>query len=240
MVRTVSARPTVVLFDVDGTLITCGGAGRRAMEAAYREEITDGAPPHFPFAGGTDRAIARRFLTEGAREATDEAIEAFLGAYLRHLPGSLAASERYRVFDGVHELLEVLEAMERVAIGLGTGNIEPGAYAKLGRGGIDARFGFGGFGSDHEERPRLIEAGAQRGAARLGVSRGECRVVVIGDTLSDVEAARAIGAECIGVGTGPLEPEQLRAGGAQHAYEDLSAPELRAILTAPTQGSSSR
>ncbi len=221
-----SRRPTILLFDIDGTLITCGGAGRDAMERAYAERLGAGPAPRFRFAGGTDLAIARRFLEEAGAEPTDEAVDGFLAAYLRHLPDALAASRAFRVFDGVTALLDRLAALPDIAIGLGTGNLEAGAYAKLRRGGLDARFAFGGFGSDHVERARLLARGAERGAAQLGRLLDACEVVVLGDTERDVAAAHAIGARCVGVATGPLSVEELRDAGAHHVVDGLGAPGL--------------
>jgi len=203
------------------------------MSAAIREMAGTDDSLNFPFAGGTDRAIARAALDGAGAAADDAAIEAMIARYLTHLPGALADNPRYRVLGGVGQLLDALEGRPGYAIGLGTGNVEAGARAKLAHGGISRRFAFGGYGCDHEERPKLIAAGADRGAARLGVPARECRVIVIGDTDRDVSAALAIGAECIGVGTGPFTPAQLRAAGAVSAFDDLEAPGvLDALLPA--------
>lgn len=219
-------RATVVLFDVDGTLVTCGGAGRRAMEAAFRDVCGVEGVLTFPFGGSTDRAIARRGLSNAGREPSERAIDDLLARYLGYLPGFLASSGGYAVLPGVHDLLDALEGRDGLAIGLGTGNVEEGARAKLRPGGIDGRFGFGGFGCDAEERARLLEAGARRGAARLGHARADCRVVVVGDTTRDVEAARAIGAECVAVATGSDDAGTLRAAGANVVVPDLRAAEV--------------
>src|SRR5262249_1871059 len=140
---------TVLLFDIDGTLILTGGAGRRAMLGAFsaiagRGDVFDG----LSFAGMTDRAIARHGLrfTNGA--ITADAIDRALDAYLERLEAELARSDAYRVLPGVVELLASLRGLTDVAVGLGTGNVQKGAFAKLARGGIDHHFSFGGFGSD--------------------------------------------------------------------------------------------
>lgn len=216
-------RATIILFDVDGTLIDCGGAGRRAIEAAFREVCGRGDVCDFPFGGGTDRAIARRGLANAGVTPDEARIDAVLASYLRHLGPAIARSEGYAVLPGVAELLDALEGRASLAVGLGTGNVEIGAREKLRPAGLDARFTFGGFGCDHEERARLLEAGATRGAARLGAAREECRVVIVGDTPKDVEAAHAIGAECVAVATGRHDVARLREAGAEAAFDDLRA-----------------
>ncbi len=220
----------VVLLDVDGTLVTCGGAGRRAMEAAFRDLCGRADVCDFAFGGGTDRAIARRGLTNAGHEPSEAAIDALLARYLEHLPGSLASSRGYAVLPGVEGLLGALGDRAELAVGLGTGNVEVGARAKLRPAGLDARFAFGGFGCDAEERAALLEAGARRGAARLGIERAECRVIVIGDTPRDVAAAAAIGAECVAAATGSHRVEELAH--ATLAVADLRAPELLELVLA--------
>lgn len=214
-------RPTVLLFDIDGTLVTTGPSPRIAIERAFAETYGREGAFDFPFDGMTDRAIVRRALARVGAEATDEAIDAFLELYVRLLREELAQEPAYPLHHGMERALEVALAADGVAVGLGTGNIKEGARAKLDKIDLFRHFGFGGFGCDHELRPELIRIGAQRGAAALGVPLADCRVVVIGDTPKDVEAARAIGAECIGVGTGRYTPAELLACGATHAFQDF-------------------
>ncbi len=214
-------RPTVFLFDIDGTLVSTGGAGRRAIERAFLVAFGSPTVLDFSFAGMTDPAIVRNGLQRAGRDADAAAIEGVLAAYLQVLEDEVASAERFVVHDGVTDVLAEVERWVGVAIGLGTGNIERGARVKLGRANLEHRFAFGGFGSDSEDRAELLRVGAERGAARLGKRRDECRVVIIGDTPKDVAAALAIGAEAIGVGTGPYPAEELRACGARWAFRTL-------------------
>ena len=114
---------------------------------------------------------------------------------------------------------------------LGTGNIREGARIKLDRVGLFARFGFGGFGCDDEDRTALLRRGAERGADSLGLTLEEVRVVVVGDTPKDVAAAHGIGAESVGVGTGSFTAEALVGAGATCAFASLGVPgALQAVL----------
>lgn len=193
------------------------------MEAAFaaltgRADACSG----FSFAGMTDRAIARAGLLAVAQSVTAERIDALLDAYLRSLAAEVSASRGYQVLPGVNEILLRLPGRGPCALGLGTGNIRAGATIKLQRAALDQHFDFGGFGCDHEDRAELLRIGAERGASRLGRARAACRVIVIGDTIRDVAAALAIGAECIGVGTGGTALGELRQAGAAAVYPDLT------------------
>ena len=230
-------RPTVLLFDIDGTLITSGGAGRRAMGLAFsRLHGRQDACDSFSMSGMTDRAIVRQGLQNIGVMPTPEGLTAVIDTYLQHLAEEvLRVDDRdYRLLPGMREAVEAAHARQGVAVGLGTGNVREGARIKLERVGIHDRFAFGGFGCDHENRVELIRQGARSGATRLGVPLESCRVVVIGDTPKDVAAAQGIGARCIGVGTGNYTPEALLAAGADHAFPDFTAREaLGALLDAP-------
>jgi len=214
----------VLLFDIDGTLISAGGAGRRAIDGAFTELFgRPDACESIAFGGMTDRAIARLGLRAIGQPTDDDAIERLLQCYLRILEHEVTRSDRYRVLPGVEGVLEALRDRPRVALGLGTGNVRTGAMLKLRRGALDHRFSFGGFGCDHEDRAMLLAAGARRGAELLGEGVDRCRLVVIGDTPKDVAAALAIGARCIGVGTGGVDPSALIDLGAVCAFPDLTA-----------------
>jgi phosphoglycolate phosphatase len=223
-------KPTILLFDIDGTLVTTGGVGRRALEIAFQRSFRRrDACQSFRLDGMTDRAIVRSGLLAIGIEPTEALIDRVLADYLEVLSEEVAAAPdaTYRLHPGMREALEAAGEHTAVAIGLGTGNIQEGARIKLERVGIYHRFAFGGFGSDAEERTALIRCGAERGAAQLGVPLSECRVVVIGDTPKDVAAAQGIGAESIGVGTGSFTAEQLLDAGARHAFPNLAAPGAR-------------
>ncbi len=229
-----SKLPTVMLFDIDGTLLHGGGAGRRAFEKALADVCgIEQSLASISFEGMTDYGIARLALLAVKHEPRPESMQALLTRYLVHLPGEVSHSTGFQVLPGVGALLTVLSRHASCAIGLGTGNLREGARIKLMRASLEHWFAFGGFGCDHESRAELVRMGAMRGARHLGRDVSNCRVVVIGDTGRDVEAARAIGADCVGVGTGGWAPAKLLELGAKAAFQDLTDPGVvEAILGA--------
>lgn len=223
-------RPTILLFDVDGTLITTGGAARRAIERAFADRYGRRDALAFPFDGMTDRAIVRTALARIGVEPAETEIDDFLAVYLGHLEEELERSTTCRIHAGMERAVGEASEREGYAVGLGTGNVREGARLKLERVSFFTPFRFGGFGCDHEDRAELIRIGAERGAAHLNVPLPECRVVVIGDTPRDVAAARAIWAESIGVATGSFSVQDLLACGATYAFEDFAREEAVAAL----------
>ncbi len=223
---------TVLLFDIDGTLISTGGAGRRSMELAFdavhqRPDAFEGAR----FGGMTDRAIVRQGLARIAAAVTEEAITELIAKYLEYLAQEVPriADEKYIVHAGMREAIEA-GRKRGAAIGLGTGNVRDGARIKLQRVGLYDAFLFGGFGDDHELRPELIRRGAERGSAHLKIELAQARVIVIGDTPHDITAAHAIGARCLAVTTGGFAVEALTAAGADWVFADLESPGALDVL----------
>jgi phosphoglycolate phosphatase len=210
------------LFDIDGPLIGGDGAGRRAFERACQEVLgVVSALAGLRLDGMTDPLILDHvFATHLQRAARPAETAAVLETYLRHLEPEVAHSA-YRVHEGVHEVLALLEG-RGAAIGLATGNLREGARIKLSRGGLWQRFPFGGFGSDASDRAELVRVGIARGQARLG--NPELRrdqIVVIGDTPRDVSAAHAAGAFAVAIATGSHPEDELRACGADAVHPTL-------------------
>jgi phosphoglycolate phosphatase-like HAD superfamily hydrolase len=216
--------PTVLLFDIDGTLIRSDGVGRRALERAFAERHGSGeATRHFSLAGMTDRAIARRGLERLGVQADEAAIAALLEAYVGFLDAELREATLFEVLPGIEAALDAAARQGHVAVGLGTGNVRAGAAKKLGHARLWHRFAFGGFADDHEERSRLIRAGAERGAAQLRAKLADCRVLVVGDTPLDVAAAHDNDFDCLALATGQHPLDELRACSPRHCFPDLSA-----------------
>jgi phosphoglycolate phosphatase-like HAD superfamily hydrolase len=223
----------LVLFDVDGTLLTASGAGRRALACALREVYgTAGPIDAYDFRGGTDPQIVRDLLRlAGVAEDAIEAGEAALYArYAECLEAEIGEGAGVRLYPGVRELVEALARRDDVVVGLLTGNIEAGARLKLRPTGLWPRFRLGAYGSDHADRTRLPLVAARRAEALVRRAFGGGETVIIGDTPRDIGCARAFGATAIGVATGWHAPEDLAAHAPDHLFADLSDTE-RALAT---------
>jgi phosphoglycolate phosphatase len=218
----------VLLWDIDGTLLSTARAGVIALERAALEVA--GRPidlTRMRTAGLTDGQIGRRILDELGAEAD---VEAFLAAYERELPAVLGLRAG-RVLPGVREVLEDLSGDAAVLSLLLTGNTEAGAAAKLAHYGLAGFFGRGGaFCVDGGERAEI----AARAVARAGTAFAPDRAFVIGDTKHDVACALAVGVRCLAVATGGASVPELWAAGAWRVVEELPPPaEFRALVGLP-------
>ena len=213
---------TLVLFDIDGTLLDVHGAGRlsfaRALEHCFgwKNELK-----HIRFAGATDLDLLHRLLREHGREpsARDEAL------FFERLPVELRAAIAGRpagdfVYPGVVALVEHLARRPQVLLGLVTGNIERCAWIKLEAADLRGHFVLGAYGHEHADRNEIARLALRRAEERAGGSFSH--VVLLGDTPNDVRAARTIGARAAAVATGSFTRRQLEETGADVVFDDLS------------------
>ncbi len=228
----------IVLFDIDGTILWTDGAGRRALNSALLEVFACSGPADHRFDGKTDPQIVREMLHASgiADPEIDRRQQSLLELYLDTLETELRRRHAVRLFDGVPELLDALEARSDVVLGLLTGNLRRGAELKLAAAGIDmTRFRVGAFGCDHPDRPALPAIAQQRASALLGLDVPGDAMIVIGDTPADLECGRAVGVRAIGVATGRYTVVELRRHQPAAVFENLAdtTAVLDAILTLP-------
>ena len=217
---------TVVLFDIDGTLLASGGVGRRAMEGALHLHFGTIGPDDYRYDGKTDRQIVRELmrLSGFSDDDIDARMDTLLADYLARLDLELADGPRgMRVHTGIPALLDALEARADVLLGLLTGNIAGGAALKLGAAGIAPhRFPRGRvwFGP---RVPLGLPAIAQaRASVLLGRGVEGRSVVIVGDTPSDVQCGRGIGARAVAVATGHFSVADLAEHRPHAVFADFS------------------
>lgn len=223
----------LILFDIDGTLLTSTGVGRDAVLVALeqvcgRSIISDGVS----FAGRTDPAIIRDLLTANDVAPADinEILPVCMEAYASSLMHLLTPSSVY-VFPGAADLVRSLHEADGVLLGLLTGNMRETAYLKLHAAGLGSFFEFGAFGSDRETRNDLPGIAAERAHAFCGELFPPEKTVIIGDTPHDIECGRLHGAHCIGVSTGPFSRAELASHKPDLLLNDFTDPsELFAFL----------
>jgi len=225
----------LILFDIDGTLLTAGGAPRRAFRRALVEHFgTDGDEARTDFSGKTDPQIVYELMGAAgfADDHIEERIEGLFEHYLTGLERELAAEDDdHRLHPGVAELVPALADDPRVLLGLVTGNVERGARLKLERFGLWPSFRVGAFGSDARERDRLPAIALERARRLTGRRFAGHETVVVGDTPADVQCARAAGAVAVAVATGRPSREQLSASGPDYLLGSLEEwPSLAAEL----------
>jgi len=220
--------PRLLLFDIDGTLLDCGPQVRPLFEDALLEVFgTAGDCDAYSFTGRTDPRIVRDLMTgAGVPEAVvRELLPRMREVYLAKLERALDR-QGMTLLPGVGEVLAALgarAARAEVTLALLTGNWEAGARTKLSRFDLNRFFPFGAFGSDAADRNELPPIALERAARLAGRRFHPAEALIIGDSIYDVECARAHGIPALAVTTGRTPAEELYAAGADWVVPDLTA-----------------
>jgi len=224
-----SGPSTMLLFDIDLTLLFTGGVGRFAINNAFKEIFgVDEAWGSTQPDGKTDSRIfgeiALRVLGRSLRKKeTALLLEKYRDEFMRMIKDESIGS--FRLMPGIPGLLSVLDRKKRFALGVATGNIEETGWAKLERGRLRRYFRFGAFASDSNERVEIVRTAIRRGEKLLGKKFPKENIFVIGDAPQDIEAAKKAGARSIAVATGRRSESELAAFSPDFVLPDLSDPE---------------
>ena len=204
----------LILFDIDGTLLHAPG-GRAAFAQAFQEAFGwEQGVEHINFYGATDLNVFRGICVERGVESTPDMERAFFERLAPALETRLAECPP-TLFPNVENILRAVFGDWK--LGLVTGNIEATAWAKLHHAGIAHYFSFGGFGCTHADRAEI----ARQALKASGVARPE-KIFLIGDTPSDINAAKVNGFTAIAVATGGFDSQTLEKAGADFVFEDLT------------------
>jgi phosphoglycolate phosphatase len=215
---------TLLLWDIDGTLLRNKGAGKRAMNCAFAMMTggVEGAFDSLEMAGSLDlHSIHAVFEQHGVDWAR---LDEFLELYYPCLE-EVVADGNSILMPNVRRVLDRAAADDRLYLALGTGNLERGARIKLEYFDLNDYFPVGGFCYGLVERYEVLQDGVERARMHYGVDFAPERVIVIGDTVRDIEAARKIGAKVVAVATGGHSYEMLEAAKPDLLLRDLTEEE---------------
>jgi len=225
-----SLQKRLYLFDIDGTLITSGGAGVTSYTEAVKELCGSLTPLEgINFAGNTDTGIARSVLQSAGMEPSQENIMALLDAYLGKLADRIHLHQG-EILPGIIPLLERMNERPDCVLALLTGNLAAGAQVKLSHYGVWHYFGFGAYADDHHIRNELGPVAMTRALKEHGEEFTPDRIYVIGDTPRDIECGKAFGALTVGVATGHYSREELASHAPDFLFDNLS--DLDSVLAA--------
>jgi len=212
---------TAVLFDIDGTLLDMKGAGRRAFVRTIKAVFGfDDDLSYLSFAGSTDLNVLQKVMDHHGQPLTGADCRRFFEHMPRELEQASAGSDLV-LYPGVRRLLEALSGRNDVILGLVTGNIAACAQIKLRQFDLHHHFVLGAFGDEHADRNEIARLALGRIRARMSPGDSLGAMFLVGDTPSDIAAAKAIDAVSIAVATGKYTPDELRGAGADVVLTDM-------------------
>jgi phosphoglycolate phosphatase len=198
------------LFDIDGTLINSrDGVHYFAFQNAVRDVLgIDGSIDGVPVHGNTDMGILRAVLQRAGLD--DPAINAHMPQIIAQMCAEVQRNQeqlRPELCPSILEIISHLQARNKV-LGAASGNLETVGWLKLEKAGLRSSFAFGAFSFPRESRVDIFRHGIALARERLGSSAS---VTVVGDTPSDIQSARAVGAPVITLATGAFTFADLKS-----------------------------
>ena len=221
--RTQQNMANLLLFDIDGTLVSTHGIPRQAMSTVLKRRFPGFVyDTGYNFSGRTDWEIVEHLLRFDKRPVDDALVHNVLEEFAAELDIVLKNGRHPLIYPGVISLLEILQQMSSVSLGLVTGNIEEGARIKLRRAGLDHFFQVGGFGNDSNNRDDLPPLAIARAEEYFNRSFERKNIWVIGDSLFDIRCAKNNDLRSLAVATGWTDYEDLKSAGPDHITRDFS------------------
>jgi len=214
----------VLLFDIDGTLIKSGGAGKNAMETAFEELFKiKGGMEGISFAGSTDLGVFEKALHLNQIDRKDAPLEPiFRAKYLSFLKKFLNENrEGQEVLPGVESFLKHCQTRNDIYLGLVTGNYYEGAQLKLSHFNIDHYFQEGAYGCDHADRNALPPLAINRIVRSGYILPPKDKIWVVGDTIKDIECAKTNGLPSLIPFTGFSSREDILSKNPEMVMETL-------------------
>ena len=218
----------LVLFDLDGTLVNAGGAGRTSLRKAIKELY--GVEPEFDhslISGRTDLdnfSIVYSLIKKGKKPTAAE-MKKMKAKYLEILPTEVHAVVRCKKYDlvpGVEKFLKMLSKDKDVSVGLGTGNLEEGAKIKLEPSKLGSYFSVGGYGEDGHTREEMLQAAVKRAEKKFKTKLEPDQVYVIGDTHRDICAAKNCGFHSAVLTNGFGDAQKIQRAAAELETKDFN------------------
>jgi phosphoglycolate phosphatase len=212
----------LLLFDIDGTLVSTGGAGVRALKLVIEKRYGVQDDLHdVEIAGRTDSGIAASILKKYGASGTNGNVADFLDEYVGFLTQTVSTTDG-KILPGMSEILNQMKARPDRVLGLLTGNVKRGAELKLQHYGLWDFFEFGAFADDHYDRNQLGEFARARAQEKHGHDFDAAQIDVIGDTGHDIACGKAFGARTVAIATGSWSREQLAVHKPDFLFDDLA------------------
>ena len=199
------SRQKLLLFDIDGTILSTKGAPRTAMKRVLERRFN-----HFNFddsynySGRTDWQIVDHLLDQGKINypRNYESLSMIFMDFAHELEKEINNGLTPHVYNGVSNLIRTLHDNSECNLGLLTGNITEGARIKLQAVKLFDYFPIGAFGDDAKNRNDLAEVAINRAQEYHDMAINKNDTWIIGDSIYDVRCAKANNLHCLAVCTG--------------------------------------
>jgi phosphoglycolate phosphatase-like HAD superfamily hydrolase len=219
----------LLLWDIDGTLLHCGGSGRKSLEETFKTIFdVHNALDGISLAGQLDKGIIQSALNK--HDINDENFHKIYETYKDILKRELEINDQFMVIPGIKEILEFTTKHENIYNVIATGNSKVGAILKLKRANLDYYFDFGAYGDAHESREELIKNALIIAEKEYNIRYNKECVFVIGDTPNDIIAGKKNDLKTVAFSTGSYALDDLRQYEPDYIFDQFSIDQFIKLI----------
>lgn len=218
----------LLIWDIDGTLLHCGGSGKNALEKTFEERYSiTKAFEAVQMAGKMDKNILEEALEKN--NLSNEDVHEIISHYGVNLRKELESNKEFKLLQNIKINLHKLSKDNRIYNVIATGNSEVGGILKLKKAGLDEYFSLGSFGNHFTKRNLLVKNAINVARFSYDIDFKKENIYMIGDTPDDILAGKENGIKTISVATGGYSKEKLAINKPDYLFDTL--PEnLMAVL----------
>ena len=210
----------LLIWDIDGTLLHCGGSGRNALEKTFDERYSiSKAFDAVQMAGKMDKNILEEALKNN--DLSDEDIHDIISHYGVNLKKELENNREFKLLQNIKINLHKLSKDNRIYNVIATGNSEVGGILKLKKAGLDEYFSLGSYGNHFTKRGLLVKNAINVARFSYDIDFKKENIYMIGDTPDDILAGKENGIRTIGVATGGYSKETLATNKPDYLFDTL-------------------
>jgi len=219
----------LLIWDIDGTLLHCGGSGRNALEKTFEERYSiSKAFDSVQMAGKMDKNILEDALEKN--NLSNEDIHDIISHYGVNLKNELQNNKDFKLLQNIKINLHKLSKDNRIYNVIATGNSEVGGILKLKKAGLDEYFSLGSFGNHFTSRGILVKNAINIARFSYDIDFKKENIYMIGDTPDDILAGKENGIRTIGVATGGYSKEQLANNKPDYLFDTLPGDLLEVLF----------
>jgi len=210
----------LLIWDIDGTLLNCGGSGKNALEKTFKERYNVlKAFESIQMAGKMDKNILQEAMKNN--NIYEDDFHDIISHYGMNLKKELEANKDFKLLQNIKINLHNISKDNRIYNVIATGNSEVGGILKLKKAGLDEYFSLGSFGNHFTRRSILVKNAINIAKFSYDINFEKEDIYMIGDTPDDVMAGKENGIKTIGVATGGYSIEKLEINKPDYLFSTL-------------------
>ncbi len=210
----------LLIWDIDGTLLSCKGAGRISLNKTFKDNYDiENAFDNIEMAGKMDINILKSILDKNKIDEYE--IDDIIYKYGLNLRKQLEENSNLEILPNVKINLQNSQNDNRIYNVIASGNSEVGGILKLKKAKIHKHFKIGSYGNNFEYRACLVRNAINIAKFTYDINFTYDNIYMIGDTPDDIIAGKDNNIKTVALATGGYSYDMLKKVEPDYLFEEL-------------------